>query len=157
MGASSPEDYGDYYAWGEIETKVEYVHYNSKTLGKSMSDISGNAMYDVASVQWGGSWRLPTSVEFDELITKCVWEWITINGKNGYKVTGPNGKSIFMPAAGIRSIQSLVYAGEDGYYWSSTPEWSNNRYALSLYFNSSSHYVSYYYRDVGRSVRPVSE
>ncbi|MBO7283756.1 MAG: PEGA domain-containing protein, partial [Bacteroidales bacterium] len=91
VGASSPEEYGDYYAWGEIETKSEYTKDNSKTRGKSMSDISGNTMYDVACAKWGGSWRLPTKKELEELESKCKWEWTTINGKKGYKVTGPHG------------------------------------------------------------------
>ena len=157
VGASSPEEYGDYYAWGEIETKSEYTKDNSKTRGKSMSDISGNTMYDVACAKWGGSWRLPTKKELEELESKCKWEWTTINGKKGYKVTGPNGNSIFLPAVGYRAGSSLHSAGELGYYWSSTPYESDDNYAYYLYFSSSDHDVNWFTRNFGRSVRPVSE
>ena len=157
VGASSPEEYGDYYAWGEVKTNIKYTEYNSKTYGKSMIDISGNAMYDVARAKWGGSWRLPTKDEFNELRQKCKWQWTSQNGKKGYKVTGPNGNSIFLPAAGYRYWSSLCHAGEYGYYWSSSPAESNDYRAHRLYFDSSYHNVDWYYRSTGKSVRPVSE
>ena len=157
VGASLPEEYGDYYAWGEIETKIEYTDDNSKTYCKSMSDISGNATYDVARAKWGGSWRLPTTIELEELESKCKWEWTTINGKKGYKVTGPNGNSIFLPAACFRRGSSLYIAGEDGYYWSSSPDESIDYDAYYLYFNRSYRLVNCHHRDRGQSVRPVSE
>ena len=157
VGTSSPEEYGDYYAWGEIETKGEYTIDNSKTYGKSMSDISGNAMYDVARAKWGGSWRLPTKKELEELKNNCKCEWNTQNGKQGYKVTGPNGNSIFLPAAGFRHGSSLYGAGEQGYYFSSTPYESNDSEAYVLYFDSSRHNVNWNGRSTGLSVRPVSE
>ena len=157
VGASSAEEYGDYYAWGEVETKSEYTIDNSKTRFKSMSDISGNSTYDVARSKWGGSWRLPTKEEFSELRQKCKWQWTTQNGKNGYKVTGPNGNSIFLPAAGYRYGSSLNYVGVDGYYWSSTPYESYDANAYYMYFNSSYHNVGRDGRFVGQSVRPVSE
>ena len=157
VGASSPEEYGDYYAWGEIETKSEYSEDNSKTYGKSMSDISGNVTYDVARAKWGGSWRLPTKKELEELESKCKLEWVTINGKKGYKVTGPNGNSIFLPAAGARDGSLLCNAGERGYYWSSAPYESRDYCAYSLVFDSSYHPYGWFGRSLGQSVRPVSE
>ncbi len=157
VGASSAEEYGDYYAWGEIETKSEYTGANSKTYSKSMSDISGNAMYDVARAKWGGSWRLPTKKELEELESKCKWEWTTQNGKKGYKVTGPNGKSIFLPAAGYRYRSSLYSAGDYGYCWSSTPYESDDNFACALWGKSSDHNVDCDFRYFGKSVRPVSE
>ena len=157
VGASLPEEYGDYYAWGEIETKSEYTKDNSKTRGKSMSDISGNSTYDVARAKWGGSWRLPTEKELEELKNNCKWEWTTQNGKKGYKVIGPNGNSIFLPAAGYRNGSSFYYAGEYGFYWGSTPYESNDDGAYYLFFRSSYRGVIWYYRDGGQSVRPVSE
>ena len=157
VGASSPEEYGDYYAWGEIETKSEYTVDNSKTFGKSMSDISGNAMYDVARAKWGGSWRLPTKEEYKELLISCKWECVTQKGKKGFKITGSNGNSIFLPAAGCRYGSSLLDAEEYGSYWSSTPNESDDFHAYYLYFNSSNHDVSWIDRGGGRSVRPVSE
>ena len=157
VGASLPEEYGDYYAWGEIETKSEYTKDNSKTDGKSMSDISGNSIYDVARAKWGGSWRLPTKKELEELESKCKWKWTTINGKKGYKVIGPNGNSIFMPAAGYRDGSSLDYAGKYGKYWSSAPYESRDYCAYCLFFDSSYQPYAWFYRLYGQSVRPVSE
>ena len=157
VGADSPEEYGDYYAWGEVETKSEYTKDNSKTRDKSMSDISGNSIYDVAQAKWGGSWRLPTKKEMEELIKECKWKWTTQNGINGYKVTGPNGNSIFLPAAGVRRGSSLESAGEYGNFWSSAPYESYDYRAYDLDFDSSTHTVDWLYRHDGRSVRPVSE
>ena len=164
VGASSPEEYGDYFAWGETMTKETYTEYNCPTYGLDASalqlqgyiDGDGNLtpQYDAATVNWGGSWRMPTREEQQELIDDCTWTWTSQNGVNGYKVTGPNGNSIFLPAAGFRDGSSLYLAGSDGYYWSSTP---NDFYAFSLYFYSSNHYMGSYGRGYGRSVRPVLE
>lgn len=157
VGATSPEDYGNYYAWGETSTKSSYTDSNSKTNGKSMGDIAGNSSYDAARANWGGKWRLPTKTEMQELIDKCTWTWTTQNGVKGYKVTGPSGASIFLPAAGFRNGSSLYLAGSYGYYWSSTPFESIDGYAYNLSFSSSSHGMSYGSRRVGLSVRPISE
>ena len=112
VGANKPEDYGDYFAWGETETKSSYRENNSITYGKNYSDIGGRSRYDAARANWGGTWRLPTKAELEELENKCTWKWTTQNGVNGYKVTGPNSKSLFLPAANIRSGSSLHYAVE---------------------------------------------
>ena len=157
VGAGLPEEYGDYYAWGEIETKSKYTEDNSKTYGRCINDISGKSKYDVARSKWGGSWRLPTTIELEELKNKCKWEWTTINGKKGYKVTGPNGNSIFLPAAGYRRGSSLYHAGEGSFCWSSTPGGINYDCAFDLNFSSSYRSVDWNYRYCGQSVRPVSE
>ena len=157
VGASKPEDYGDYYAWGETSTKTSYTEDNSKTYGKQMSDISGNVNYDAATANWGGSWRLPTKKEYEELLNRCTWKWTTQNGVNGYRVTGPNGNSIFLPAAGYRRGSSLNRAGSRGYYWSSTPGESGTNGAYDLSFSSGNHRVGWNGRNSGRSVRPVTE
>lgn len=157
VGANKPEDYGDYFAWGETSTKSTYYQSNSKTYGKQMNDIIGNSQYDAARANWGGTWRLPTKAELEELKNKCTWRWTTQNGVKGYKVTGPNGNSIFLPAAGGRDGSSLNYAGEDGYYWSSSPYESYSYYAFSLYFSSGYQSVGWDYRYYGLSVRSVSE
>ena len=157
VGASSPEDYGNYYAWGETSTKSSYTEDNSTTYRKDMSDIGGNATYDVARKQWGSSWRLPTQAEFEELLDEenCTWEWTTQSGVNGYRVTSKiNDASIFLSAVGSRRGTSLYGAGYDGYYWSSTPYGSR---ASSLYFLSGNHYTYSANRDYGCSVRPVTE
>ncbi len=156
VGASSPEDYGNYYAWGETATKAEYTESNSKTYGKTMGDISGNPQYDAARANWGGTWRLPTKAEFDELVNKCKWEWTTQGGKKGYRVIGPSGNSIFLPAAGWRSASLLDYADTYGSYWSSTPD-SSTSYACYLDFGSGLWYPGWGIRNSGFPVRPVSE
>lgn len=157
VGASSPEGYGNHYAWGETATKSEYNNSNSTTYKKSFGDISGNSYYDVARANWGNTWRLPTSAELQELVSKCTWKWVPRGTSNGYEVTGPNGRSIFLPASGYRTGSSLNYAGEYGSYWSSSPYESSAERSYRLYFISGGHYVGWDHRGNGFSVRPVSE
>ena len=157
VGASAAEDYGDYYAWGEIETKDSYTQQNSVTYGMPMEDISGDPQYDVARALWGETWRLPTRDEQKELLDNCTWEWTSQNGVNGYLVTGSNGNSIFLPAAGYKENSSHTEVGEYGYYWSSTPQSNSNLGAYYLYMSSSSKLSYYYARVAGQSVRAVSE
>jgi hypothetical protein len=125
VGASKPEDYGDYFAWGETEPKEEYTwatykwgtsgkltKYNT-TDGKTILDPEDDAAY----VNWGDKWRMPTDAERDELVENCTWTWTTQNSINGYKVTGPNGNSIFLPAGGYKGSGPDYPMGEDGLYW----------------------------------------
>ncbi len=156
VGASSPSNYGNYYAWGETSTKSDYSYDSSVTYGKEIGDISGDPQYDAARANWGDSWRMPTQNEIQELIDNCTWTWSTSKGINGYEVKGPNGNTIFLPAAGYRDGTSLYSAGEWGYYWSSTP-YSGSDGAYYLYFGSSNRGVDWYDRYYGFSVRPVSE
>ena len=156
VGANTPEEYGDYYAWGETETKDEYTEANCTTYVKTMNDIAGNAQYDVARRKWGESWRMPTEAEMEELRDNCTWTWTIQNDVEGYKVTGHNGNHIFLPAAGNRLGSSLDYAGSYGNYWSSTPL-GNDYGAYCLYFDSSDHDMDGYGRYRGRSVRSVLE
>ena len=157
VGASSPSDYGNYYAWGETTTKSSYTGGNSKTRGVSPGDISGNPSYDAATANWGSGWRMPTRAEFEELVDKCTWEWTSRGGHDGYEVTGPNGKSIFLPAAGWRNGTSLGYAGDYGNYWSSTPLGVSTQGAYDLSFLSGDLNVFWGYRNYGQSVRPVTD
>ncbi len=157
VGASSPSDYGNYYAWGETSTKSEYTEENSKTYGRSMGSIAGDPAYDVARANWGDTWRLPTASEIDELVDECKWTWTTQGGHNGYEVTGPNGNSIFLPAAGWRDGTSLYYAGEDGHYWSATPYGGDANSAYALLFYGDDFSRGWDGRFNGMSVRPVSE
>ena len=174
VGASKPEDYGDYFAWGETTTKstydwstYKYCNGSSSTLTKyndssSYGTVDNKTVLDkeddAAAVNWGGSWRMPTRAEQDELREQCTWTWTSRNGVKGYKVTSrKNGSSIFLPAAGCRRDSSLDYAGS-GRYWSSslsTSSTSSTSYACFLYFDSS--YVGWngYLRCCGLSVRPV--
>ena len=122
----------------------------------SMSSIAGNATYDAARANWGGTWRMPTLEEFQELKEKCTWSWTTLDGCKGYRVTGPNGKSLFLPAAGYRSYSSLYIAGSYGGYWSATP-YSGSSFAYYLGFGSGNCHWGSDPRSYGQAVRPVSE
>ncbi|MBR5592963.1 MAG: hypothetical protein IKW46_02700 [Bacteroidaceae bacterium] len=174
VGASSPEEYGNYYAWGETSIKAEYVENNNLTYGLSISELEskgyidseGNltSSYDAATVNWGEEWRMPTFDEMEELAYDCHWTWAVLDGVTGYYVTGPSGKSIFLPAAGNRYESFLDDAGKKGFYWCSTPNDVDNsdddtaigRYAYRLGFNSDYLYDSDNgYRAYGQSVRPV--
>ena len=155
VGASTSTDYGDYFAWGETTTKTGYTEENSLTSGKQMNDISGNSQYDAATANWGGSWRMPTKAEQEELLNNCTWRWTTYNGVNGYNVEGPNGNSIFLPAAGYRAGLSHCSAGGRGDYWSSTPHESYTGSSYDLNFTSGGHSLYWDGRLYGRSVRSV--
>ena len=161
LGASKPEEYGNYYAWGETSPKSSYTegnysYYNSSTTEyiNIGSEISGTE-YDAAHVNLGGDWRMPTEDEMQELKSKCTWKWIQISGINGYQVTGPSGKSIFLPAAGLNGYVN-IYKNEQLDYWTGT---SGNIASASFLWGSSS---TYYITDVGggkyfgRSIRPVT-
>ena len=177
VGADSPEDYGDYFAWGETVSKSTYSssEYKWYINGSSTNIKKYNYSYstgmlrdsidviekedDVAFINWGGDWRMPTLAEQLELsdTSYTTWNWTTQNGVNGYKVTSKiNGNSIFLPASGYRYGSGLNYAGSDGYYWSSSLRTDSSNYAYCFSFGSS--YVgisSYYTRNYGLSVRPV--
>ena len=174
VGASSPEDYGDYYAWGETEKKSSYDWKSYKWCkgsSSSMTKYCTSSSYgtvdnktvldpedDVAHVKWGGSWRMPTWVEQYDLHENCIWTWMTQNGTKGYKVTSKlNGNSIFLPAAGYRYDSSLGYAGSDGFYWSSSLGGYDDGCACILCIKSESitSVFVYHIRSVGNSVRPV--
>ena len=157
VGASSPEEYGDYYAWGETEVKARYIGDNCETYEKNIGDIGGTTR-DVAHVKWGGTWRMPTDDEINELLDYCTFTWTSKYWVSGYKVTSlRNGNSIFLPAAGWRDGTSLDSAGSNGNCWSSTPAGSNTQFAYILNFYSGGRFTYSNYRFHGRSVRPVSE
>ena len=123
-----------------------------------MSDISGNAQYDAATANWGGSWRMPTREEMQELDAHCEWEWTQVNGVNGAKVIGPNGSCIFLPAAGYRNGTSLYNGGNGGNYWSSTPYDYYDLHACGLIFSGGGEVVGDGgNRGGGLTVRPITE
>ena len=163
VGASRPEEYGGYYAWGELYEKSDYNWYTYQYYDQENdkyifigNNISGT-QYDVARVKWGGSWRMPTIAECQELIDKCTWKWTTYNGANGYKLTGPNGNSIFLPAAGYRNGTSVDAQGSYGLYRSGSL-YEGDSY-LACYLSFGHGYAGWYSNDrnYGLSVRPVSE
>ena len=157
VGATTPEGYGNFYAWGETTTKRLYDQSNSVTYNQEISDFSGNVTYDAARANWGSTWRMPTKAEMEELRDNCTWTWTSQNGVNGMRVTGPNGNSIFLPATGYCLGLSRYGVGERGYYWSSTPFESGTSNAYNLDFSSGYRNVYWDNRGYGRPVRPVSD
>ena len=156
VGASSPEDGGDHYAWGETDTKPDYTNDNCSTSGKDIGDIAGTSR-DVAHVKWGGSWRMPTKAEYQELLDSCQWVKTVYNGVRGIKVMN-NGNSIFLP---IREDEGGWYMS---YYWSSTP-WETGddsecsaAYSLGCFVNFDNEiFVCWSGRCSGNPVRPVTD
>ena len=168
VGASSLSDYGGYYAWGETRTKSSYDWSNyfdclDSTGGSwgtykigGKTSISPTSGHDIARENWGGTWRMPTDAELEELCKKCDWTWTSQDGHNGYKVTGPNGKSIFLPAAGFCSGTHTSAVG-GVFYWSSMLSSSDSGAARYLLFANGDHGTCYGVRCCGLSVRPVTE
>lgn len=176
VGAESPEGYGSYFAWGETSPKSDYEWetYKFRTSGDNWDNVKFSKyntdsdygpidtkttldlIDDAARANWGGSWRMPTIAEQDELREKCTWTWTTLNGITGYKVTSKsNGNSIFLPAAGFRSGTDVYGAGSYGEYWSSSLGSGLPLSAYFLYFYSDSVTWDYDGRDRGRPVRAV--
>ena len=136
VGADSPNDYGNYYAWGETETKSSYDEGNCETWKKKIGDIGGT-IRDVAHAEWGGGWRMPTVAEFEELRHNCIWTWGTLDGYKGYKVRSEKtGNWIFLPAAGRRRGTSLDGAGKVDSFWNPTSLKSFILHACGPYFRS---------------------
>jgi hypothetical protein len=182
IGAENPEDYGYYFWWGDTvgykrnnkwvasdgsNSNFSFTLGNAPTYNKSVATLQSEGWitsdsvlapeHDAAKKHWGGDWRMPTKQECDDLNSKCDWVWTTLNGVNGYVVRGKgdySSASIFLPCAGYGSVTSLSLAGSYGGYWSSVP-YSGSYYAWSLFFNSGDHGTDGYYRNYGRSVRPL--
>lgn len=204
VGAETPDDYGNHFAWAETSAKSSYDWANLKYCHSDMNlslskyitepiekaalpegyDLSKTdspiyfedlialavaknsfpsdgkkeleASDDAASVNWGGSWRMPTRDEWLELFEKCTWNWTTSNGVCGHVVTSKiNGNSIFLPATGLRYGQDILYEGTQGYYWCSSLESENPWQACSVYSNRSAANMGICDRYIGLSVRPV--
>ena len=183
VGAEKPEEYGDYFAWGETETKSNYDWSTYKWCNGSTTTLTkycfhsefGNDGFtdtltvltpedDVAHVKWSGSWRMPTEAEQDELRHNCTWTWYSsgnseYGGVAGYKVTsnieGYTDRSIFLPAAGYRNDTSLDYVGCYGGYWSSSLYMGNLVNAYCLWIDPDCVGGGCGFRDDGYSVRPV--
>lgn len=172
VGASSNSDYGNYYAWGETSKKSEYYWSNCFDCvnPNQVWDIGGWGIYntqnkttitpdsghDTVRENWGGSWRMPTYEEAEELCTKCKWKWELINGCYGHVITGPNGNAIFLPATGfVDSEMEKYYVGSSGYYWTSSLSSSESHSARIFAFGESDHDIYVSYRRHGLSIRPV--
>ena len=172
VGADVPEGFGDYFAWGETVHKETYTQHNYKFGYGIYSKYNNNDLLqilepcdDAANVNWGADWRMPTYNELNELLNYCTHTWTVLNGIDGRMFVGPNGNSIFLPAAGFRFDDQdvLYYPIASGYYWSSNVGWGQNICdAYLLYideddidgdgFENSMHC---HFRPCGFSVRPV--
>ncbi len=140
VGANKPEDYGNYYTWKEIKTKLYHAENNIFPYKKN-EDSEYVSKHDAISVDWDGNCRIPNKTELIELEYNCKWVWTIQNGVTGYKVTGPNGNHIFLPSVGYYLGTSHEHAGNHGSYWSSTTDNSPSKRAYSLFFNDSSRLV----------------
>ena len=176
VGANAPEEYGDYFAWGETQPKNYYdwstyiYGSNWNQLTKYCSDFyfgyngfTDNLTIllpedDVATANWGIDWRMPTKEEWQELYNNTTCIWTQQNGVNGCLFTANNGNSFFLPTAGCRLDSSLYTAGYCGYYWSSSLYTGGPTNAWGLRINSDNYSISIhngYYRFYGQSVRAV--
>ena len=177
VGATTPEGYGDYFAWGETQTKstynwstYRYCNGSYYTLTKycNNSDYGYNGFTDnltilqpgddAATANWGNGWCMPTRAQWEELYQNTTNSWATQNGVNGRVFTAANGNSLFLPAAGYRWDSELDYAGSHGYYWSRSLNTGYPSRAWNfIFYSDDCGMYSYGYRDRGFSVRPVRE
>ena len=174
VGASSPEELGSYFAWGETATKDFYDwstykwcnnNYMKMTKYCTVSNYGNDGFVDnkteldleddAAYVNWGPSWRIPSYEQFEELCTSCTSLWTQHNGVNGLMFTGPNGNNLFLPATGMLWGKGLGGVGADGYYWSRTLyNYPNDAFILIFKSNVLS-YWDCSYRSIGLTVRAV--
>ncbi|MBR5983238.1 MAG: hypothetical protein IK025_05905 [Bacteroidales bacterium] len=180
LGASRPERCGDYYAWGESAKKQSYAwtnydYYQPETITIDTTPNGITTTYtratitkyiysdglsvlessdDAATVNFGNNWRIPSRVDFDELLNYCTTEWSIQNGVNGYTITGRNGNSIFLPASGGRSEENLIDNTVCGFYWLNSV-CLDSTYAYGFILDSTVISETSYYRMLGQTVRPV--
>ena len=175
IGANSPEEYGDYFAWGETSPKDVFkwdnYQWSNGTRFNKLIKYCTNSSYgyngfvddktelepedDAATANWGSQWCMPSAEQLDEIISQCNWQWTTMNGVNGYRVS-KNGKSIFFPAAGYYFGDTLYSTGNISYYWSRMVNASKSYQAYYLWFHSQGNLErNYGDRDTGFSVRAV--
>ena len=166
VGASSPEQYGGLYSWGETAEKAIYDDYGYKYAGYKRyrkyqdigNDISGT-QYDVAHMKWEGNWQMPTKEQMELLKNRCKSEWITYKRVKGRRFTGPNGNSVFLPAAGSAWHDDVNYVNRFGAYWTSTSSPTSSNSTSDTYqfvFSESYINVNFCDRAGGESVRPVT-
>ena len=176
VGADTPEGFGDYFAWGEVEQQTKYTDKTYKwykfnawgaftvekycldsSLGPIDNKIVLEAEDDAAAVNWGGTWRMATKAEFEELFNYCIWSSDTQNGVNGMRITGPNDNSIFLPAAGYMYESTLEYTGVNGFYYTRSLSTQYTHNATLLSFNTTFMFKMLHdsQRHFGNSIRAV--
>lgn len=170
LGANAPEEYGDYFAWGEVEPKEDYSWSTYKWCegsDRTLTKYCTNASYgildnrteldpedDAVHIIWGGQWRMPTLDELKELL-RCDWQWTSLNGIEGYNVIGPNGNSIFFPTSGEYRGGSLQQVGVRGVNAASTLYPSYPGYSHYISFSNSGYSTGRTDRCYGKTIRPV--
>lgn len=175
VGASKPSGYGDYFAWGETSPKSKYswetyfdydyedgskIHFKNYE-NRSKKELESR--HDVARLKWGGTWRIPTYAEMKELKDNCTWKCTVSSGVSGWKITGPSGKSIFLPFAGMKDESNKAAdrretANQWGFYWTSTLDDYDHTFgtagSIAGYWRGVSGSIGSRY--IGASIRPVS-
>ena len=160
IGASTPYEDGDYFAWAETKPKSRYSLDNQKSNVNKYKDgkTTLDAADDAATANWGSSCRMPTTTEMKELKDKCTWTWKSnYNGASGYLVKGSNGNSIFLPATGLRDEEDFVFHGTEGNYWSSQTLKIGKYGAEHLSFSNDDFDILYSNSYMGYTVRPVAD
>lgn len=159
VGADAPEALGNLYAWGEVARKRDYAeenyrYYSNGEYQNIGVNICGSIQYDVARLLWGEPWRLPTRGEVRELMEKCQWVADTLNNVAGYRITGPSGRSIFLPSAGCQTGKEREEVGTGGYYWTGSlnTQMPSSAYNLNFQGYDGEWTAS---RAYGFSIRPV--
>lgn len=175
VGSDTPEGFGDYFSWGETESKTKYTLMNYKYYHRGgvnqLTKYCNSTDYgykrfidnlivledddDVATVVWGKDWRIPTKEEWNELCQNTINVWTTQNDVNGWLFTADNGNSIFLPAAGCCEASDVLDVSNYGYYWSKTLSTESPWGAWYFYFSLNGNNIYYYRRHLGQSVRPV--
>ena len=174
IGATRPEEYGDYFAWGENEARDNrhsWSYYKWGSAWAEMTKYCTDGSYgkdgfvdyktqldpqdDAAYVNWGENWRMPTSSQWNELLTQCTWTWTTRYGVNGCQLTGPNGSSLFLPVNGIFLSDNISNAGTFGHCWTRTLNSDQPNQAIAIGFGSGSSLAYARERFAGCAVRAV--
>ena len=164
LGASRPTEKGTSYSWGEVtpfDNTYDYSGWSASQLiqeGVMTADSMLTPEHDAATVNWGECWRMPTEAEAKELVEKCTWEFVTLDGMKGCKVTGPNGNSIFLPAIGVMKPNGGESSTGDGYYWTSGLSNVEDQYGVSflLFTSDKTHRLHWKHTRIdGVVIRPV--
>lgn len=154
LGAPTSFEYGGLYGWGDSSGNQKTENLNYYPTSTPPREIS-RTRYDIAHIQWGKGWRLPTAQEIDELESKCKFTFMTTeDGKSGFLATGPNGNCIFLPLSGIRKGNIIIHRNKIGYYWSGKLG-SDTRTAHAFYLYNKCEVESAFFRYYGFSIRPV--
>jgi len=155
IGANAPEDFGDYFAWGETTPMTEYGNHDYSITYYNTSTMEILPEYDAVKTLWGDGWQMPTPGNFQELVAKCSFKWIKYKGTEGYLITGSNGKSIYLAAGGSFGDDGIAVIGRDCNFWTNIEDDNSLTAAYATFFD-------YYRTDIlgcdhsyGLSIRPV--